>query len=148
MNRIHNRTMRRYAIAFVLLILAGYISVFIKDTIDSRNPEVSLPIINVTTGYTYIPNVPRAGYEWSFRTKKLMAPYVSSIDIPLIAYDAMPDEPILIGFTVPHRELHLYESEGFTEYGRNPRAFKSRYTGWQELVLMRLELKGQSASRR
>lgn len=110
--------MRRYAIAFVLLILAGYISVFIKDTIDSRNPEVSLPIINVTTGYTYIPNVPRAGYEWSFRTKKLMAPYVSSIDIPLIAYDAMPDEPILIGFTVPHRELHLYESEGVLINGR------------------------------
>ncbi len=34
----------------------------------------------------------------------------------------------------------LYESEGFTEYGRNPRGFRSRGTGWQELVLMRKEL--------
>ena len=34
----------------------------------------------------------------------------------------------------------LYESEGFVEYGRNPRGFNSRETGWQELVLMRLEL--------
>ena len=36
--------------------------------------------------------------------------------------------------------LALYRSEGFTEYGRNPRGFRSRLTGWQELVLMRLEL--------
>ena len=38
------------------------------------------------------------------------------------------------------RALALYRSEGFTEYGRNPRGFRSRYTGWQESVLMRLEL--------
>ena len=36
--------------------------------------------------------------------------------------------------------LDLYESVGFAEYGRNPRGFRSRLTGWQELVLMRLEL--------
>ena len=36
--------------------------------------------------------------------------------------------------------LALYESVGFSEYGRNPRGFRSRYSGWQELVLMRLEL--------
>lgn len=38
------------------------------------------------------------------------------------------------------RALELYRSEGFTEYGRNPRGFRSRLTGWQTLVLMRLEL--------
>ena len=36
--------------------------------------------------------------------------------------------------------LALYKSEGFVEYGRNPRGFRSRQTGWQELVLMRMEL--------
>ena len=36
--------------------------------------------------------------------------------------------------------IALYESVGFVEYGRNPRGFCSRFTGWQELVLMRLEL--------
>ncbi len=36
--------------------------------------------------------------------------------------------------------IALYVSEGFVEYGRNPLGFRSRYTGWQELVLMRLEL--------
>ena len=33
----------------------------------------------------------------------------------------------------------LYKKMGFTEYGRNPRGFLSRISGWQELVLMRLE---------
>ena len=36
--------------------------------------------------------------------------------------------------------IALYESEGFVEYGRNPRGFRSRISGWQELVHMRLEL--------
>ena len=36
--------------------------------------------------------------------------------------------------------IRLYESVGFAEYGRNPKGFRSRYSGWQELVLMRLEL--------
>ena len=38
------------------------------------------------------------------------------------------------------RALSLYRSEGFVEYGRNPRGYRSRRSGWQELVLMRLEL--------
>ena len=36
--------------------------------------------------------------------------------------------------------LSLYKSVGFEEYGRNPRGFRSRASGWQEVVLMRLEL--------
>ena len=36
--------------------------------------------------------------------------------------------------------LALYKSAGFVEYGRNPKGFRSRFSGWQELILMRLEL--------
>ena len=36
--------------------------------------------------------------------------------------------------------IALYKSVGFLEYGRNPRGFRSRSQGWQEIVLMRLEL--------
>ena len=43
------------------------------------------------------------------------------------------------------KALALYRSLGCTEYGRNPRGFRSRLNGWQEVVLMRLELGGQSA---
>lgn len=35
--------------------------------------------------------------------------------------------------------VRLYESAGFQEYGRNPKGFRAR-SGWQTLVLMRLEL--------
>ena len=38
--------------------------------------------------------------------------------------------------------IGLYESEGFVEYGRNPKGFRSRLTGLQEVVLMRLETEG------
>ena len=36
--------------------------------------------------------------------------------------------------------MTLYKSFGFTEFGRNPKGFLSRLTGYQELVYMRLEL--------
>lgn len=39
------------------------------------------------------------------------------------------------------KALSLYKSVGFTEYGRNPKGFFSREKKYQELVLMRLELK-------
>ena len=41
--------------------------------------------------------------------------------------------------------LALYRSVGFQKYGRNPKGFRSRLTGWQEVVLMRLELGGPRA---
>ena len=36
--------------------------------------------------------------------------------------------------------IRLYEGAGFVEYGRNPKGFNSRMSGFQELVHMRLEL--------
>ena len=43
--------------------------------------------------------------------------------------------------------LALYQSMGFIEYGRNPMGFCSRLTGWQELVLMRLELNEEESEK-
>ena len=45
-------------------------------------------------------------------------------------------------FAENEKALALYKSVGFTEYGRNPRGIKLRSSGWQGLVLMRLELDG------
>ena len=36
--------------------------------------------------------------------------------------------------------IALYENVSFEEYGRNPKGFRSRFTGWQEVVLMRLDM--------
>ena len=38
------------------------------------------------------------------------------------------------------RAMSLYRSLGFIEYGRNPRGFNSKISGYQELVYMLLEL--------
>lgn len=38
------------------------------------------------------------------------------------------------------KALSIYKKAGFVEYGRNPKGFRSRWTGFQEVVYMRLEL--------
>ena len=38
------------------------------------------------------------------------------------------------------RAVGMYRKAGFVEFGRNPRGFNSRISGFQELVSMRLEL--------
>ncbi len=42
------------------------------------------------------------------------------------------------------RALSLYRSLGFEEFGRNPRGFNSRTSGYQELVYMLLKLQAAS----
>lgn len=38
------------------------------------------------------------------------------------------------------RAISMYRNAGFVEYGRNPKGFNSRISGYNELVYMRLEL--------
>lgn len=38
------------------------------------------------------------------------------------------------------RAIELYKKLGFIEFGRNPKGFQSKYSGFQELIYMRLEL--------
>lgn len=38
------------------------------------------------------------------------------------------------------RAISMYEKAGFKEYGRNPKGFRSRITGFQEVLYMILEL--------
>lgn len=38
------------------------------------------------------------------------------------------------------RAISMYKKNGFVEYGRNPKGFNSRITGFQEIIYMRLEL--------
>ena len=38
------------------------------------------------------------------------------------------------------RAISMYQAAGFVEYGRNPKGFRSRNAGYQELISMRLEL--------
>ena len=44
------------------------------------------------------------------------------------------------------KALMLYKTEGFREYGRNPKGFRSRISGFQETVVMRLDLDWESGA--
>lgn len=46
----------------------------------------------------------------------------------------------LIAVAANTSAISLYKKEGFVEYGRNHRGFRSRTSGWQEIILMYLEL--------
>ena len=41
------------------------------------------------------------------------------------------------------RAVSMYKKEGFVEYGRNPKGFNSRITGYQEVIDMLLDLENQ-----
>ena len=56
------------------------------------------------------------------------------------ARDAGYDQVELNVVAENDRAISLYRSCGFVEYGRNPRGFNSKITGYQELVYMLLEL--------
>ena len=105
------RKIRKYVMALVLLVVAAFASVVIKDTVDSLNPENSLPIINVNVGYNP-PYVVRAGYTWQFGLKTVRSPYVSAADVPLMVTDCSPGENIVINFSAPFEYINLYQSEG------------------------------------
>ena len=105
------RKLKRYAIALVMLIAAAFAKIFIKDTVDSMNPETSLPIINVSVGYNP-PYVVRAGYTWRFGLKTVRSPYVPATDAALMVTDCSPGENIVINFSAPFEFVSLYQTDG------------------------------------
>lgn len=107
----NKRKLKRYLLAAVMLVLAAYATIFIKDSVDSLNPESSLPIISVSTGYTP-PYVVRAGYTWRFGLKTVRAPYLSAADVPLMVTDCYPQENIAINFSAPYDYITVYMAKG------------------------------------
>ena len=99
-----------HAIVYVILVLAGAALYFEMNIFEKR----SLQNDSITQ----------------------LADYIVKISHTIEKADAAKPS------TVPEarRDISLYESLGFVEYGRNPRGFRSRLSGWQTLVLMRLEL--------
>lgn len=113
------RKLKRYAIALVMLVAASFATIFIKDTVDSLNPEKSLPIINVSVGYNP-PYVVRAGYTWKFGLKTVRSPYVPATDTPLMVTDCSPGENIVINFSAPFEFISLYQTQGLANEDFKP----------------------------
>ena len=109
--------------AFVMLVLSAYATIFIKNFVDSKNPEKSLPIINVSVGYVQ-PAVQRAGYTWKFGAglAPTLSPYVSAEDVPLMVMDCYPGD-IVINFSTQPELVTVYQTEGLANNN-----FKQLYT--------------------
>ena len=118
------RKLKRYFIAFVMLVLSAYATVFIKNYVDSKNPENSLPLIHVSVGYVQ-PEVRRAGYTWKFGPgiPATLSPYVAAEDVPLMVMDCSPGEVIVVNFSKAPELVTLYQTEGLANND-----FKQMYT--------------------
>lgn len=96
------RVMARVVLALVLILLSAVGSVLVKERIDSTDPDNSLPLIDVSVGYTKLV-VPRANFEWNYITRTVYGPALSpeSNDLQLTVLDVMPGAPMVITMSDP-----------------------------------------------
>ncbi len=106
----NKRKFKRYFLAIIMLILSVYTTLFIKDTVDSLHPEESLPLINVSVGYTN-PQVKRTGYTWQFGAREIRSPFLHPPDVTLISLEAPTDTPIVINFSSDYEVLNVSYAE-------------------------------------
>ena len=88
---------RKLIIGAVLLAIATGMTAFIKESLDTQDPESALPIITVLYGdEELVPDkeVRRAGWEWNFFLTQEKTPLLSPEDVPLQPVDVMPGAQI------------------------------------------------------
>ena len=83
------------ALQFAALLIgaAAVASLLIKETLDSTDPENTMPLIEASVGYTKL-NVIRADFEWNYITRTVRGPALSDEagDVPLAPLD-VPRRP-------------------------------------------------------
>ena len=84
-------------VSVILIFSAAGISTLIKETIDSSSPDSTLPLINVSAGYTNL-DVKRAHFEWNYITRTVCGPSLSPGDdgLQLNVIDVEPAIPLIV----------------------------------------------------
>ncbi|MEG0804213.1 MAG: hypothetical protein RSF90_04575, partial [Pygmaiobacter sp.] len=97
------RLLIKVTLAVLLILCAAMMSVVVKERIDSTDPDHTLPLIDVSVGYTKLV-VPRAHYEWNYLTCKKYGPALSpeNADLPLSVLDVMPGAPLVVTMSDPN----------------------------------------------
>ncbi|MEG2930908.1 MAG: hypothetical protein RR825_03900 [Ruthenibacterium sp.] len=112
----HKLVVRKILLGIVLVSLAAVITVFIKESLDTQDPESALPLITVkyNSGEMSAQNIYRAGYQWSFFTtvEDWQAPSLSPEDLPITPVDIQPGTPIQISFSSTPSELRIWRAAG------------------------------------
>ena len=125
---------RKLIIGAVLLAIATGMTAFIKESLDTQDPESALPIITVLYGdEELVPDkeVRRAGWEWNFFLTQEKTPLLSPEDVPLQPVDVMPGAQMRILFTKEPSELRVMRavSDKPTEYLELSDAGGGRFPG-------------------
>lgn len=106
---------RKLLLGAVLVALSAGMTMFIKETLDTRDPESSLPIITVQYGdEIFVPDkeVRRAGWEWNFFLTQEKTPMLSVEDVPLSPVTVLPASPMHISFTKQPSQLRVLRATG------------------------------------
>lgn len=101
---------RKLIIGAVLLALATGMTVLLKESLDTQDPESALPIITVLYGdEELVPDkeVRRAGWEWNFFLTREKTPMLSVEDVPLTPVDVLPGAQMRIQFTKQPTDLRV-----------------------------------------
>lgn len=116
--KISRIALRKLVVGAVLLLVAAAITMFIKESLDTQNPESALPILTVEyNGAAVPPNqegfLYRAGYEWSFfTTVERRAPQLAENDLPLIPLDVSPQAEMKLLFSKEPSSLKVLRASG------------------------------------
>ncbi len=114
--KTRRRLIRKIVLATVLILLCAAVTVVLKETLDTQDPEAALPIITITYEGTPIleQNIYRAGYDWSFFTtvERWQAPSLVPEDLPIVPQEVAGGSLFEITFTSTPSELLLYRASG------------------------------------
>lgn len=105
---------QKLLVGILLLSLAAGVTVLIKESFDTQDPEAALPLITVDCNGLVITDVYRAGYNWSFFTtvENKQAPSLAPEDLPIIPVDVPAGVPVSITFTKKPSTLRVWRAEG------------------------------------
>ncbi len=107
---------KKIFVATILILLSAVLTIFIKEALDTRDPESALPIITITQdGIPLLEqNVYRAGYDWSFFTtvERWQAPSLVPEDLPIIPQEILPGAKFEISFSSTPTEIAIWRATG------------------------------------
>ena len=102
----------------VLLIVAIFVTVFIRENMNVQSPESALPTIKVTVNETTTfatESVFRAGYEWNFftTTAKHTPPYsVSDLKQVTPPVQVIPNSSLVLEFSIKPKKITVSRADG------------------------------------
>ncbi|MEG1104867.1 MAG: hypothetical protein RSD78_08495 [Oscillospiraceae bacterium] len=105
---------RKVCLGAVLISLAVCVTLLIKESLDTKDPQSALPSIDVIYNGNSLPetSVFRAGYSWNFLTTIEDFPAMAPEDIPLYPVDVLPQIQMEIKFSKPPKELKISRADG------------------------------------